>query len=144
MPGEVVLENYSFSGLSLKIFGYDMVNFSSFGFDHACEVELTYGKSGEIVGYTRKNYKRNLKVSINFEEMEKLVTLAIPFGGLLEKLPPCPLVGRISAQGRPDFTYTAPLTMISKYNADFKNGSSGAVEVPLEMQLLSIPILAFV
>ncbi|MCE9499759.1 MAG: hypothetical protein K8R21_04570 [Leptospira sp.] len=142
--GTVVKENYSFSGLSLKLFGYEMINFSSFGFDHACEIELTYGKSGEIVGYTRKNYKRDLKVTLLFEEMEKLVLLASPFGGLLEKLPPAPLVGRISAEGRPDFTYTAPLTMISKYSSDFKSGASGAVEVPLEMQLLSIPILAFV
>lgn len=87
MALEVVKENYSFTNLELKLFGYDMVNFSGFKFDHAVEIELTYGKSGEIVGYTTKNYKRSISAEIYFEELDRLTLLAAPYGGLIEKLP---------------------------------------------------------
>ncbi|WP_016759406.1 hypothetical protein [Leptospira weilii] len=143
MTLEVVKENYSFTNLELKLFGYDMVNFSSFSFDHAVEIELTYGKSGEIVGYTTKNYKRSIKAEIYFEELDRLVLLASPYGGLLEKLPPAPLTAILKAEGRPDFKYIAPAVKITKYNADIKSGNSGAIAVPLEIALLSIPIITF-
>lgn len=141
-PGTVVKENYSFSGLSLALYGYDMVSFNSFGFDHAVEIELTYGKSGEAVGYTIKQYKRNIKASINFEELERLVRAAAAFGGLVEKLPPAPLTATLKAEGRPDFTYLAALTKIKKYSAEAKNGNS-AIEVPIELELLCIPLINF-
>ncbi|EMN91201.1 hypothetical protein [Leptospira weilii] len=143
MALEVVKENYSFTNLELKLFGYDMVNFSSFSFDHAVEIELTYGKSGEIVGYTTKNYKRSIKAEIYFEELDRLVLLASPYGGLLEKLPPAPLTAILKAEGRPDFKYIAPAVKITKYNADIKSGNSGAIAVPLEIALLSIPVITF-
>ncbi|MDV6237752.1 hypothetical protein CH379_019155 [Leptospira ellisii] len=143
MALEVVKENYSFTNLELKLFGYDMVNFSGFKFDHACEIELTYGKSGEVVGYTTKNYKRTLNAEIYFEELDRLVLLAAPYGGLIEKLPPAPLTAILKAEGRPDFKYIAPAVKITKYNADIKSGNSGAIAVPLELALLSIPVITF-
>lgn len=108
MALEVVKENYSFTNLELKLFGYDMVSFSGFKFDHAVEIELTYGKSGEIVGYTTKNYKRSISAEIYFEELDRLTLLAAPYGGLIEKLPPAPLTAVLKAEGRPDFKYLAP------------------------------------
>ncbi|AOP32565.1 hypothetical protein A0128_00940 [Leptospira tipperaryensis] len=143
MALEVVKENYSFTNLELKLFGFDMVNFSSFTFDHAVEIELTYGKSGEIVGYTTKNYKRSISAEIYFEELDRLILLAAPYGGLIEKLPPAPLTAILKAEGRPDFKYIAPAVKITKYNADVKSGNSGAIAVPLEIALLSIPVITF-
>ncbi|RHX92015.1 hypothetical protein [Leptospira stimsonii] len=143
MALEVVKENYSFTNLELKLFGFDMVNFSSFTFDHAVEIELTYGKSGEIVGYTTKNYKRSISAEIYFEELDRLILLASPYGGLIEKLPPAPLTAILKAEGRPDFKYIAPAVKITKYNADVKSGNSGAIAVPLEIALLSIPVITF-
>ncbi|APH40186.1 Uncharacterized protein A9P81_0217 [Leptospira interrogans serovar Copenhageni/Icterohaemorrhagiae] len=143
MALEVVKENYSFTNLELKLFGYDMVSFSGFKFDHAVEIELTYGKSGEIVGYTTKNYKRSISAEIYFEELDRLTLLAAPYGGLIEKLPPAPLTAVLKAEGRPDFKYLAPAAKITKYVTDFKSGNSGAVAVPLEIALLSIPIISF-
>lgn len=143
MALEVVKENYSFTNLELKLFGYDMVNFSGFKFDHGVEIELTYGKSGEIVGYTTKNYKRNISAEIYFEELDRLALLAAPYGGLIEKLPPAPLTAVLKAEGRPDFKYLVPAAKITKYVADFKSGNSGAVAVPLDIALLSIPIISF-
>jgi hypothetical protein len=141
--GTVVKENYSFTNLEMKLFGYDMVNFTGFEFDHAVEMELTYGKNGEIVGYTTKEFKRSLKANINFEELDRLVALAAAYGGLIEKLPPAPIIATLSAEGRPDFTYMAPAAKITKYNASVKSGSGGAIDVPLEIALLSIPIIKF-
>ncbi|EMO27635.1 hypothetical protein LEP1GSC170_5279 [Leptospira interrogans serovar Bataviae str. HAI135] len=120
-----------------------MVNFSGFKFDHGVEIELTYGKSGEIVGYTTKNYKRSISAEIYFEELDRLTVLAAPYGGLIEKLPPAPLTAVLKAEGRPDFKYLAPAVKITKYVADFKSGNSGAVAVPLEIALLSIPVISF-
>ncbi len=140
---DVIKENYSFANLELKLFGYDMVNFSGFKFDHSVEIELTYGKSGEVVGYTIKNYKRTISAEIYFEELDRLVLLAAPYGGLIEKLPPAPLTAILKAEGRPDFKYIAPAVKITKYNADVKNGNSGAIAVPLELALLSIPVITF-
>ncbi|WP_061215764.1 hypothetical protein [Leptospira santarosai] len=140
---DVIKENYSFANLELKLFGYDMVNFSGFKFDHSVEIELTYGKSGEVVGYTIKYYKRTISAEIYFEELDRLVLLAAPYGGLIEKLPPAPLTAILKAEGRPDFKYIAPAVKITKYNADVKNGNSGAIAVPLELALLSIPVITF-
>jgi hypothetical protein len=140
--GYVVQENYNFNNLQLVLAGYDLVKLKGFKFGEETEVDLSYGKNGMLVGYGIKKFKNpNITVTILFEELQKLIELAKPYGGRIGKLPPMPLQAILTAEDKPTFKYVSVIRPI-KYDVDLKEGNS-ETEVALELLVLSDPVLTF-
>ncbi len=137
------LNNYSWENFRMTLFGHEAVYFNSFELDFESDLELTYGKGGEVTGYASKKKKHSAKATVLMEEMEYLVGLASPWGGSLLYLPPAPITAESSPENRRTLKLTIPAVKFAKYNFMFKEDDA-KVEVPLEMAVLARPILRFV
>ena len=136
------LEAYNFSNFALNVFGFEQIHFAAFDWDHAREVDLVYGKNGEVVAYAVKNFKRTVKAEIHAEAMEDLVRLAAPYGGNIEYLGPQPCVAKSEPNGRPSMILTYPQLLLTKHSGGFKKGES-EVKIPLEFAVLQRPLFRF-
>lgn len=135
-------ESYNFQNFTLTIAGLESVTLQSFDFERSAEIEPNFGKGGEIVSYGIKSFKSSCKATILMEEMDKLAALATTWGGDLTKLPPFPIVGIATPEGRTPMKLVCPMVRITKWNFGMKQGDS-KTEVPLELFLLQAPVLTF-
>lgn len=140
--GIVVQENYNFNNLELVVGGYDIIKLKGFKFGEETEVDLSYGKNGMLVGYGIKKFKNpNIVVTMLFEELQRLILLAAPYGGRIGKLPPMPLQATLTALDKPTFKFMAMVKPV-KYDVDIKEGNS-ETEVAVDFLVLSEPVLTF-
>lgn len=135
-------ESYNFQNFALLIAGFESVTLQSFDFDRTAEIEPNYGKGGEIVSYGIKNFKSTSKATILMEELQKLTDLAAEYGGDITKLPPFPIMGTATPEGRTPMKLTLPMVRVQKFNFSMKQGDS-KTEVPIEFFALQAPIITF-
>lgn len=135
-------ESYNFQNFVLNIAGFEAISLQSFDFDRAAELEANYGKGGEIVSYGIKNFKSTSKATILMEELKKMVMLAAAWGGDMTKLPPFPVIGTATPEGRTPLILTLPMVRVQKFNFSMKQGDS-KTEVPIELFVLQAPIITF-
>lgn len=135
-------ESYNFQNFVLLLAGFDAVTLQSFDFERTAEIEPNFGKGGEIVSYGIKSFKSSAKATILMEDLEQLVKLATAWGGDLTKIPPFPVVGTATPEGRTPMKLICPMVRISKFNFSMKQGDT-KTEVPLELFVLQAPIITF-
>lgn len=141
-PLLVAHESYNFQNFALTLAGFESLTLQSFDFERSAEIEPNFGKGGEIVSYGIKSFKSTAKATILMEEMGKLVLLAVVWGGDLTKIPPFPIIGIASPEGRTPMKLICPMVRITKWNFGMKQGDT-KTEVPLELFVLQAPILTF-
>jgi hypothetical protein len=76
------------------------------------------------------------------EELEKLVNLAAAWGGDITKLPPFPINGTATPEGRTPLKFSISMVRVQKFGFSMKQGDS-KTEVPIELFALQAPIITF-
>lgn len=140
-PGDILPQALNFENFQMNLYGREIIKFSSFELDYEAELAFNLGKGGEPVSWSVKSYKRTAKTSIHMEELKYLIQLAVPFGGDLLKLPPSPVTASCVTESG-TFKLTVPAVKITKFPLKFAEGDD-KVEVPLDLAVISYPIITF-
>lgn len=138
----VAHESYNFQNFALTLAGFESLTLQSFDFERSAEIEANFGKGGEIVSYGIKSFKSTAKATILMEELEKMVLMATPWGGDITKIPPFPIIGTSTPEGRTPMKLICPMVRCTKWNFGMKQGDT-KTEVPLELFVLQPPIITF-
>jgi len=141
-PGDIIPQAGAWEGFQANIFGFEMIDFTSFDLIYEAEFETNYGKGGQPVSWSIKKYKRTGGATLGLEQMTDLFNEATIFGGDLLMLPPLPVTASCQME-KYIFKLIIPAAKIIKFPLNWKEGQS-KTEVPLEFGITSYPIIKLV
>lgn len=90
-----VREEFGWNGYTANVMGTTLIDVESVEYDSEQEIKEHYGKGNEPTGYGKGNKKSSGKMTIGYDELERLAKAAIPFGGDILDLPPFAITGTL-------------------------------------------------
>lgn len=137
-PGDVLPQASDWEKFKVIIVN-EFVKLTEFEINYSADVEHNFGKGGEAVSWSVKQFKRDAKCTVDMLDLQPLINAAVAFGGDITKLPPMPITAE-AAIGAFTYKLQIPAAKITKFPMKFKIGDAG-VPVQLDIAILSYPII---
>ncbi len=91
-----VKEEFGWDGYTATIMGKTLIDVESVEYDREQEIKEHYGKGNTPIGYGKGNKKSSGKLTIGYDEYERLVQASAAVGGDPLDLPPFPITGTLT------------------------------------------------
>lgn len=142
-PGYIVPEAMAWENFSLQLNGVDVLQFSSFEMSYKANYAYNNGKGGHRASYAIKEYSEEAKATLHVEELKNLMATATALGyaGDLRKIPTLVVIATLKTESG-TLQMTIPSVRIASFTLGSKQGDD-KTEVPLELAVLSYPIITF-
>jgi len=129
-------QNYSWEDISIVLPHGELINVENIDYSDGKELEQTYGKGSNPVGYGVGNYSAESKITMLKEEYEKLGQYAEKTGKGIYRMKPFPVVVNYANDDQASISDTLRDCKVTKVSNSAGQGDK-KVKVELELKVLS-------